>query len=134
MSKVNKEIVQAAIMKLAMDVGRTMPTSLHKFVYGGATAFATIKGSAFIDSMLQFDTDENGLVDVDVLKKIVEVAFQQSEGKVQIPLFQQSNNLMSMFLAPVTVTICKEDIDKLFAEIEANSLDKQTQAIGAPTS
>ena len=47
--KVKKEIVSAAIVKLLTSMTATMPTSTYKFLMGGMSAFATMKGLGKIE-------------------------------------------------------------------------------------
>lgn len=42
MSKVKKEIVEAAAIKLMTNITSTMPTTAYKFLLGSATALATM--------------------------------------------------------------------------------------------
>ena len=65
--KVKKEIVSAAIVKLLTNITATMPTSTYKFLMGGMSAFATMKGLGKIEEMMDVITDLDGLVDIDVL-------------------------------------------------------------------
>ena len=65
--KVKKEIISAAIVKLLTNMTTTMPNSTYKFLMGGMSAFATMKGLGKIEEMMDVITDENGLVDVDML-------------------------------------------------------------------
>lgn len=121
MSKVKKEIIEAAVIKLMTDITSTMPNNTYKFILGSATAFATMNSKHQLETMLNSIVDKDGLIDVDMLKNVINSGFTASNGQVQIELFR-GNGLLSMLLKPITVTINKSDIDKLFLEIEANSI------------
>lgn len=67
--------------------------------------------------------DNEGFIDTDVIKTIVNGGFEASGGKVSIDLFKNTGGLMSMFVKPITLTITKKDIDGLISEIEQNSIE-----------
>lgn len=122
MSKVKKEIVEAAILKLIADITMTMPTPTYKFLLGGISAFATLNNGQKIKEMLGVIVDQDGYVDLDFMKTVVNGGFEASGGKLTFDLFNSPNNLLSMFVKPITLTITKEDIEKLFMEMEAHAI------------
>ena len=73
--KVKKEIVSAALVKLLTNMTTSMPNSVYKFLMGGMSAFAAMKGLDKVQSMLDIITDENGLVDIDILQNMIQSAF-----------------------------------------------------------
>ena len=121
--KVKKEIVSAAIVKLLTSMTATMPTSTYKFLMGGMSAFATMKGLGKIEQMMDAITDTDGLVDVDVLQNMIASAFNASGGVLQIELFN-SNGLMSMIVKPLKLNITLADIEPIMAEIRANAIQQ----------
>lgn len=125
--KVKKEIISAAIVKLLTNMTTTMPNSTYKFLMGGMSAFATMKGLGKIEEMMDVITDENGLVDVDMLQNMIQSAFTAAGGTLTIDLFN-GNGLMSMIVKPLKLNITPADIDPILAEIRANAFTEQTQA------
>lgn len=125
--KVKKEIISAAIVKLLTNMTATMPTSTYKFLMGGMSAFATMKGLGKVEEMMGVITDENGLVDVDLLQNMLQSAFTAAGGTLSIELFN-GNGLMSMIVKPLKLNITPADIDPILAEIRANAFTEQTQA------
>ena len=121
--KVKKEIVSAAIVKLLTNITATMPTSTYKFLMGGMSAFATMKGLGKIEEMMDVITDLDGLVDIDVLQNMIASAFTASGGTLQIDLFN-GNGLMSMIVKPLKLNITMADIEPLMAEIRANAVQE----------
>lgn len=123
--KVKKEIVSAAIIKLLTNMTATMPTSTYKFLMGGMSAFATMKGLGKIEEMMDVITDSDGLVDIDVLQNMISSAFTASGGTLQIDLFN-GNGLMSMIVKPLKLNITMADIEPILAEIRANAVQEPT--------
>lgn len=121
--KVKKEIVSAAIVKLLTNITATMPTSTYKFLMGGMSAFATMKGLGKIEEMMDVITDLDGLVDIDVLQNMIASAFTASGGTLQIDLFN-GNGLMSMIVKPLKLNITMADIEPIMAEIRANAVQE----------
>lgn len=121
--KVKKEIVSAAIVKLLTNMTATMPTSTYKFLMGGMSAFATMKGLGKIEEMMDVITDADGLVDVDVLQNMITSAFTASGGVLQIDLFN-GNGLMSMIVKPLKLNITIADIEPIMNEIRANAVQE----------
>lgn len=121
--KVKKEIVSAAIVKLLTNMTATMPTSTYKFLMGGMSAFATMKGLGKIEEMMDVITDADGLVDVDVLQNMITSAFTASGGVLQIDLFN-GNGLMSMIVKPLKLNITIADIEPIMNEIRANAVQQ----------
>lgn len=124
--KVKKEIVSTAIVKLLTNMTATMPTSTYKFLMGGMSAFATMKGLGKIEEMMDVITDADGLVDVDVLQNMIASAFNASGGVLQIELFN-GNGLMSMIVKPLKLNITMSDIEPIMAEIRASAVQPQQQ-------
>ena len=129
--KVKKEIVSAAIVKLLTSMTATMPTSTYKFLMGGMSAFATMKGLGKLEQMMDAITDTDGLVDVDVLQNMIASAFNASGGVLQIELFN-GNGLMSMIVKPLKLNITLADIEPIMAEIRANAIQSQPQTAIQP--
>jgi hypothetical protein len=110
MSKVKKEIVEAAILKLMADITMTMPTPTYKFLLGSISAIATMNNGQKIHEMLGLVADNDGYIDLDMLKTIVNGGFDASGGKISMDLFKNQTGLLSMFVKPLTLTITKDDI------------------------
>ena len=119
--KAKKETVEAAILTLVNQITETMPGTMYKFLLGGATAFATLKSNDKIRKILDHVSDESGLVDVDLLEKMIDGAFKASDGKVQLELFNKPG-LLNMFVKPITLTITREDVNKILDGIKDNSV------------
>lgn len=124
--KVKKEIVTAAIVKLLTNMTATMPDSKYKFLMGGMSAFAAMKGLGKIEEMMDFLTDKDGLVDVDMLQNMIQSSFTAAGGTLTIDLFN-GNGLMSMIVKPLKLNITMADIDPIMAEIRANAFTEQAQ-------
>lgn len=125
MAKVKKEIVEAALIKFVYDIGNTMPKSLYKFILGGTLGLISItnndKLKTTFNNFLNAFQDEDGLIDTSKLQCVYEQAFKASDGKIQIELFNKSDSLLSLFVKPVTLTITKQDFDKILNEINSTS-------------
>lgn len=130
--KVKKEIVSAAIIKLLTNMTATMPTSTYRFLMGGMSAFATMKGLGKIEELMSVITDEDGLVDIDMLHNMIQSAFTASGGTLQIDLFN-GNGLMSMIVKPLKLNITMADIEPIMAEIRANAVQEPVTMTAAPT-
>ena len=126
--KVKKEIISAAVIKLLTNMTATMPTSTYKFLMGGMSAFATMKGLGKIEEMMSVITDENGLVDVDILQNMIQSAFTATGGNLQIDLFN-GNGLINMLVKPLKLNITMADIEPILAEVRANAIQQQTVQI-----
>lgn len=122
MTKVKREIIEAAVVKLMANITATMPTMTYKFMFGGATALASLNNGAKIHEMLGLVADQDGFIDFDAMKAILDGGFAATEGKVTIDLFNKPTGLMSLLVKPLTLTITKQDIDGLLAEIEQNAV------------
>ncbi len=110
MSKVKKEVVEAAALKLLSDITMTMPTPTYKFLLGSISAVATMNNGQKIHEMLGLVADNEGYVDLDMLKTIINGGFDASGGKISMDLFKNQTGLLSMFVKPLTLTITKDDI------------------------
>lgn len=141
MSKVKKEVVEAAALKLLSDITMTMPTPTYKFLLGSISAIATMNNGQKIHEMLGLVADNEGYVDLDMLKTIINGGFDASGGKISMDLFKNQTGLLSMFVKPLTLTITKDDIQKILNEVEQQAIQDvklspaqaqpQTQTINA---
>lgn len=131
MAKVKKEIVEAALIKFVYDVGNTMPKSLYKFILGGSLGLFSVanndKLKTVFNNFVNAFQDENGLIDTSKLQYVYEQAFKASDGKIQIELFNKPDSLLSLFVKPITLTITKQDFDKVLAEINSNAATSEVQ-------
>ena len=98
---------EANLMSFLKQVADTMPSSLHKWIGGAMVAGSSLK----IERFLQDNSDADGMIDIDALKRIVEAGFHSSGGEVVVPLGSQ---LQAFGLRPVNVRITKEDAEKFF--------------------
>jgi hypothetical protein len=110
MSKVKKEVIEAAALKLLSDITMTMPTPTYKFLLGSISAVATMNNGQKIHEILGIVADNEGYVDLDMLKTIINGGFDASGGKISMDLFKNQGGLLSMFVKPITLTITKDDI------------------------
>lgn len=110
MSKVKKEVIEAAALKLLSDITMTMPTPTYKFLLGSISAIATMNNGQKIHEILGLVADNEGYVDLDMLKTIIYGGFDASGGKISMELFKNQGGLLSMFVKPITLTITKDDI------------------------
>lgn len=122
MSKVKKEVVEAAALKLLSDITMTMPTPTYKFLLGSISAVATMNNGQKIHEMLGLVADNEGYIDLDMLKTIVNGGFDASGGKISMDLFKNQTGLLSMFVKPLTLTITKDDIQKILNEVEQQAI------------
>lgn len=126
MSKVKKEVIEAAALKLLSDITMTMPTPTYKFLLGSISALATMNNGQKIHEILGLVADNEGYVDLDMLKTIINGGFDASGGKISMDLFKNQGGLLSMFVKPITLTITKDDIQKVMSEVEAQSIPDVT--------
>ena len=126
MSKVKKEVIEAAALKLLSDITMTMPTPTYKFLLGSISAIATMNNGQKIHEILGLVADNEGYVDLDMLKAIINGGFDASGGKISMDLFKNQGGLLSMFVKPITLTITKDDIQKVMSEVEAQSIPDVT--------
>ena len=126
MSKVKKEVIEAAALKLLSDITMTMPTPTYKFLLGSISAIATMNNGQKIHEILGLVADNEGYVDLDMLKAIIYGGFDASGGKISMELFKNQGGLLSMFVKPITLTITKDDIQKVMSEVEAQSIPDVT--------
>jgi phage tail sheath gpL-like len=110
MSKVKKEVVEAAALKLLANITATMPTPTYKFLLGSISALATINNGQKIHEMLGLVADNDGYIDVTMIKTLINGGFEASGGKITLDLFNNQNGLLSLFIKPLTLTITKDDI------------------------
>lgn len=110
MSKVKKEVVEAAALKLMSDITMTMPSTTYKFLLGSISALATMNNGQKIHEMLGLVADNEGYIDLDIMKAIINGGFDASGGKISMDLFKNQTGLLSMFVKPLTLTITKDDI------------------------
>lgn len=122
--KVKKEIVTAAVVKLLTNMTATMPNSVYKFLMGGMSAFAAIKGLEKLECMTDAIADADGNVDVDMLQNMVQSAFAAAGGTLTIDLFN-GNGLMSMIVKPIKLNITAADVDPIIAEMRAGAFVEQ---------
>lgn len=122
MSKVKKEVVEAAALKLLSDITMTMPTPTYKFLLGSISALATMNNGQKIHEMLGLVADNEGYIDLDMLKTIINGGFDASGGKISMDLFKNQTGLLSMFVKPLTLTITKDDIQKILNEVEQQAI------------
>lgn len=122
MAKVKEEVVEAAIVKLVDNICATMPSTIYKFVLGGAASFLGMGGLDKIKSSLTLFKDEHGYVDTQKLRQMYESAFKASGGKLQVELFNKPDSFLSMFVKPITLTITQADIDALMVDVEKNAV------------
>lgn len=129
MSKVKKEIIEAAALKLLSDITMTMPTPTYKFLLGSISAIATLNNGQKIHELLGLVADDTGYIDLSMVKSIINGGFNASGGKITMDLFNNQGGLMSMFVKPITLTITKEDIQKILNEVEQQAIqDVQLQS------
>jgi hypothetical protein len=62
MSKVKKEVIEAAALKLLSDITMTMPTPTYKFLLGSISAVATMNNGQKIHEILGLVADNEGYV------------------------------------------------------------------------
>lgn len=122
MAKVKEEVVEAAVVKLVDNICATMPSTIYKFVLGGAASFLGMGGLDKIKSSLTLFKDEHGYVDTQKLRQMYESAFKASGGKLQVELFNKPDSFLSMFVKPITLTITQADIDALMVDVEKNAV------------
>lgn len=122
MSKVKKDVIEAAVVKLMADITATMPTPAHKFLLGSMQAVAALNGGKALGQLLNSTADGEGYVDLDQVKAAVYGGFDAAGGKVSFDLFKSGGGLMSMFVKPVTLTVTKDDVAKLLAEVEQSAI------------
>lgn len=122
MSKVKKEVIEAAALKLMSDITMTMPSTTYKFLLGSISALATMNNGQKIHEMLGLVADNEGYIDLDMLKAIVNGGFDASGGKISMDLFKNQTGLLSMFVKPLTLTITKDDIQKILNEVEQQAI------------
>ena len=122
MSKVKKEVVEAAALKLLSDITMTMPTPTYKFLLGSISAVATMNNGQKIHEMLGLVADNEGYIDLDMLKTLIDGGFDASGGKISMDLFKNQTGLLSMFVKPLTLTITKDDIQKILNEVEQQAI------------
>lgn len=128
MSKVKKEVIEAAALKLLSDITMTMPTPTYKFLLGSISALATLNNGQKIHEMLGLVADKDGYIDLNMVKAVINGGFNASGGKISMDLFANQNGLMAMFVKPITLTITKEDIQKILTEVEQQAIqDVQLQ-------
>jgi hypothetical protein len=118
MSKVKKEVIEAAVLKLLSDITMTMPTPTYKFLLGSISALATMNNGQKIHEILGLVADNEGYIDLSMLKTLINGGFDASGGKISMDLFKNQNSLMAMLVKPLTLTITKEDIQKILNEVE----------------
>lgn len=122
MSKVKKEVVEAAALKLMSDITMTMPSTTYKFLLGSISALATMNNGQKIHEMLGLVADNEGYIDLDMMKAIINGGFDASGGKISMDLFKNQTGLLSMFVKPLTLTITKDDIQKILNEVEQQAI------------
>lgn len=122
MSKVKKEVLEAAVLKLLAKITTTMPTPTYKFLLGSATALMTVNNRKKVDEMLCTVADADGYIDLDQVRAVIDGGFDASGGKISIDLFKKTSGLMSLLVSPLTLTISKQDIDELLAEVEQEAI------------
>jgi hypothetical protein len=122
MSKVKKEVIEAAALKLLSDITMTMPTTTYKFILGSISAVATMNNGQIIHDFLGSVSDAEGYVDLTTLKALINGGFEASGGKISFDLFKNQSGLLSMFVKPITLTITKEDISKIMVEVESHAI------------
>ena len=122
MSKVKKEVVEAAALKLMSDITMTMPSTTYKFLLGSISALATMNNGQKIHEMLGLVADNEGYIDLDIMKAIINGGFDASGGKISMDLFKNQTGLLSMFVKPLTLTITKDDIQKILNEVEQQAI------------
>jgi hypothetical protein len=89
MSKVKKEVIEAAALKLLSDITMTMPTTTYKFILGSVSALATMNNGQKIHELLGLVADNDGYLDLDVIKAVVNGGFNASGGKISMDLFKE---------------------------------------------
>lgn len=97
----------------------TFKTSIHKFVAGAAIA----AGSKKIEAMLAPFVGEDGTVDADALRSVIDAGMKQCGGEFEVPF--SFGILGGLGLNPVVTRITKMDIDKFF--------DQTLPAVAKPT-
>lgn len=122
MSKVKKEVLEAAVVKLLAKITQTMPTTTYKFLLGSATALMSVSSQQKVDEMLGMVADAEGYVDLDQVRAVIDGGFNASGGKISIDLFKKTSGLMSLLVSPLTLTISKQDIDEQLAEVEKEAI------------
>ena len=126
MSKVKKEVIEAAVLKLLSDITMTMPTPTYKFLLGSISALATMNNGQKIHEILGLVADNEGYIDLSMLKTLINGGFDASGGKISMDLFKNQNSLMAMLVKPLTLTITKEDIQKILNEVEQQAIQDVT--------
>ena len=88
----------------------TLDTPMQKFAAG----FAYAANGAKIDSMLAQYTNENGIINTDVIRELVGAGMKQCGGSLEVPV---NFGLLGAFGAPPkTIRININDVDKFFTQ------------------
>ena len=111
--KIPMKDLEGHVVEFLRKVAETMPTSLHKWIAGAMIASSATR----IQEVLGTFSDQDGMVDVDGLRKIVDEGFSASGGELVVPV--GGNSVPVFNLEPVRVKITKADADGLFASIGA---------------
>lgn len=101
---------KSAIALFEAELIDTMNSSIQKFIVGAALAANGNK----IDEMLAPFVEQNGEIDVDKVRYIIDAGMRQSGGKIEIPI--NFGMLSSIGVNPITTTITKFDVDKFFRD------------------
>lgn len=108
--KVSVADFELHLMPFLKRIADTMPTSLHKWL--GGAMIATSAGK--IESFIQSRADQEGMVDLDDMRRLVDSGFAASGGEVTIPF--GSDSLTAFGVKPVNVKLTKADADRFFSE------------------
>lgn len=122
MTRVKKDVVEAAALKLLSDITMTMPNTAYKFIMGSMSALAAAGNGQMVGQFLGTVADQEGYVDLDMVRAVVDGGFKASGGKVCVDLFKDNGGILSYFVKPITLTITKEDIDKALAEVAQHAV------------
>lgn len=118
--KVSLGDFKAALALFETEFIGTMKTTMQKFLVGAALAASGKK----VDEMLApFVSKDDGMIDSDAIRAIVNAGLKQSGGEVEIPL--SFGVLSSIGANPIVTRITKMDVDKFF--------DQTLPAVAKPT-
>lgn len=110
--KVKMIDMEEGALRFFREVIATMPTTGHKFL-GGLMAGTQVNA---VENALRGFADEDGNIDTDAMRKVIQAGFSASGDKVS---FTISDPRLSWLVKPVTVTITPQDLEKTIASVEA---------------
>ena len=107
--KVAIDDFKAALDLFEAEFVNTFKTSMQKFIAGTVIAAS----GAQIDSMLANFTND-GIVDVDAIRKLINAGMKSCGGQIDIPI--SFGVLSALGANPIEITITLNDIEKFFEQ------------------